>query len=306
MTTGRTPKSISDNDLPELFTVADRISTKGQKRYLRLTIADLAVLLLGALSADIAIEGFEKVILAISAILLAAGTGFAYWLSRTAFKKSWYGGRGIAESVKSLSWRYMMRSAPFAASEDNDAQASVQLEAKIEELRADFAQLLGREVIVSAEPGPVMQKVRAADLDTRKQIYLNNRLLDQKAWYIRKATTFSRLERKWYFVIVGAQALAMVVAIVMIFFEGFNFNPTGILATVAAAALAWLQVKQYEELAQSYQLTAQGLDEIAALLEQVSDEQQLITLATAAEVTMSKEHGIWLIKRDQNPDLASK
>ncbi len=289
---------FADEDFPSLFLQADGISLRGQSKYLRLTIADLIVLMLGAVLSAFSPEGLEKEFLIASAVLLALGTLMAIWLSKNSFKLDWYGGRGIAESVKSLSWHYMMSVVPFDQARDEGRE---QFRSHVQEIKDDFERRITKKTgDAEVLPTDAMEALREAGLERKKHVYLKSRLQDQKDWYTKKAKGCAKLERRWFHVIVGAQALAMIIAVVMIFYVELGFNATGIFSTLAAAALAWLQVKQYEELSHSYSMTANKLGGIERLLEQTNTDTEFSRLVLASEAAMSKEHGNWLIKKDQD------
>jgi hypothetical protein len=75
-------------------------------------------------------------------------------------------------------------------------------------------------------------------------------------------------------------------------------NPTGTFSTLAAAAMAWLQVKRYQELAQSYLLAAHELGLIEAQSLHVHTEVELSAFVANAENAISREHTMWVARRD--------
>ena len=295
--------SISNDDLPALYRAADEASLEGQRKYLRLIKADLVVLLAGAAFAsfDVGDPSLHKGLLVVSAILLAAGAIITLVLSRKTYKNRWYGGRAAAESAKTLAWRYMMRSEPFddtGEPESVDQRFTRSLREVLlesENLAMSFQNGLGAAPQISE----VMREVRESSLSDRKDLYVSNRIQDQRKWYSDKSNLNARREDLWFWIVAGSQLLALAAAILMVAAPDIWANPTGVFSTLAAAALAWLQVKQHEELAQSYSVAAHELGLIAEQSRHVEHEGKFSTFVADAETAISREHTLWLARRDQ-------
>jgi hypothetical protein len=58
-----------------------------------------------------------------------------------------------------------------------------------------------------------------------------------------------------------------------------------------------LQVKKYQETAQSYSVTSQELGFIEALARTVSTEEQFSLFVENAEFAISREHTLWIARR---------
>ena len=95
----------------------------------------------------------------------------------------------------------------------------------------------------------------------------------------------------------------------MIVFADALINLTGAFSAVAAASMAWLQMKRYQDLAQAYALVAHelGLIEVQAedvrrLIEtqaqRVHREEHLASFVANAENAISREHTMWVARRD--------
>src|ERR1700690_4448063 len=101
--------NIAQSDYPALFLAADSASRTAQKRHLRFT-----GVILGALVASAALGALSGVFPSVSkALALASTAGAAISFMLTAMRKAlkpeklWYSGRAVAESAKSMAWRYM-------------------------------------------------------------------------------------------------------------------------------------------------------------------------------------------------------
>lgn len=303
-------ETISNDDLPALYRAADEASLEGQRKYLRLLKADLSVLLLGAVFASFDVDDptVHKGLLVLSAVLLAAGAIITLVLSRKTYKSRWYGGRAAAESAKTLAWRYMMRSEPF---DDTDAAEGVdqRFTRSLREVLLESENLalpLNHRLGAAPQISETMRAVRASSLSDRKQLYVADRIQDQRKWYSGKSAVNARREDIWFGIVAGSQLLALAAAILMVAAPSIWANPTGVFSTLAAAALAWLQVKQHEELAQSYSVAAHELGLIVEQARHVSDEGKFSTFVADAETAISREHTLWLARRDQLLTIVSR
>ena len=287
-------------DFPSLYQSADRTSVESQRTYLRLTKADLVVLILGAAVASITTQtaSINQALLATSAVFISCGTILTIFLSQTRHKRKWYGGRAAAESIKTLTWRYMMRAEPF-----EEASSSKGTDERFLSSLSDV-KLTGDTLSLDEELGtlgnitPQMREVRNLKFEDRKNLYLDSRIQDQIRWYAAKAASNSRDQSTWFVLVGAAQTLGVAAAILLILAHESWINPTGVLATIAASALAWLQTRQHEELSQSYTVAAQELGLIADLAPHVQ-ESEFSTYVADAETAISREHTLWLARRDQ-------
>src|SRR5579863_143529 len=100
---------LTDGDLPSIFRTSDSASLLGQRRQVRATAILLGLTVAAATSSTITVKVTSHHIdvggvLAMLAFLLALGCGG--YLQRWRPERSWYGGRAIAESARTLAWLY--------------------------------------------------------------------------------------------------------------------------------------------------------------------------------------------------------
>jgi hypothetical protein len=144
-----------------------------------------------------------------------------------------------------------------------------------------------------------MQEVRVLSTQDRRDFYVKARIEDQRNWYSAKAKTNQDREWRWFIVIMLAQIAAIVSAFLLVYSPESNLNLTGFCSTLATAALAWLQVKRHQELAQSYNLTAQELGLIATKARHIITDDKLSAFVSDTENAISREHTMWIARRDQ-------
>ncbi len=296
--------NIAPADYPALFQVADRASQAAQRKHLWFTGTILSSLvgaaLLGALGGVLV---SVKTVLATASTALVA-LSFVLTAIRRALKpeKLWYGGRAVAESVKSMSWRYMTGAAPYdtlPSVEAVDAKFVADLKSMVtgsDQLAVGF----GSEFIDRPEISARMRGLRASSLEQRRETYVAQRIADQRRWYGSKARKSQRAENLYFVVILVSQALALASAAYLISAPTSRWNLVGVFSALAGALVAWLQVRQHEELAQSYAVAALDLGFIEEQGARVATEKDFSDFVGDAENAISREHTLWIARRDRS------
>jgi len=299
------PVRVSNSDLPALFRSADSASVSAQKAYLWLVRADLVLIVLSAAIASWAVSSTEiRTQLAIAAaLILVAGLILTGLIMQTERDKNWFAGRAVAESVKTMSWRYMTGAEPYLhglANHEVDDLFCHELDAILQGRRA-ISSVLGGDDASGDQITDRMRSMRAADLDTRKATYLRDRIQDQRAWYASKAGLNGKLSNRWLLAVASVQLLAAAAAIALVHRPELEFNAAAVLSALAASFLAWLQLKQHRELAHSYGLAAHELGLIEARSKHIQTEDQLSRFVADAENAISREHTMWAARRGSTP-----
>jgi hypothetical protein len=296
---------ITDSSLPALFNAADSASIEAQKKYLRFIRADLSFLVLAALllsfSLPPSLQTLQKITAASSAIFFVISLVLTIIILKTQYERIWYGARAVAESVKTLSWRYMTCSEPFTqnlTSSKADTEFVSKLSKIISERKNLFWSFDG-DLGIGSQITDTMRKVRNLDVETRKQIYLQQRIKDQRKWYGIKSKQNRNLVGKWFFAVVFSQLFAIVSAILIIIWPESLVNLAGVFSALAAAFLAWMQVKQHQELAQSYGVAAHELGLVAEQASHVKTNEDLCDFVSDSENAISREHTLWVAKREK-------
>jgi hypothetical protein len=291
---------IANEQLPAMFRSADKGSLDGQWWYLLLIRADLVVLLLGALASSFSVVDTDaRRVAAIVGAVLLIGSALLTWIIRyQKNERTWYAGRAVAESVKSMAWRYMTKAEPYDMADLGQADAAfvADLAAILHEresLGASFGASSGTAPEITAE----MRQFRALDTPERANAYIEQRIQDQRGWYSRSAERNQRRRGQWFCGVIAIQVLAGVVAICIAAYPtAFNIAP--VLATAASACLAWMQVKQHQELAQSYNVASHDLGLVEAKATTVRTDVDLSHFVGDAENAISREHTLWIARRD--------
>jgi len=301
MTSTPDAPTMQHEHYPGLFQVANAASGKAQRMHLRLQATYLWLLIAG--SAVSALSPFvpdvaQKWVYAAMAVILAVGLLFM-WVSRSRQDdKAWFDCRAIAESAKTVTWRYMMKASPF---KDEAAlnESFISVLREIRQARPDcqkhFASVTVAGTIAITD---FMRQTRALPPGERKKFYVEQRLRDQKSWYLDRAELNASLGARWFWATTGLQCVAVTLAIVQATSGGLGFSPVPVFTTCAAAAIAWSQMKRHDELGKSYALAAQELCELEAIATNGGPESDFPQLVDQAEEAISREHTMWCSRRD--------
>lgn len=305
------PATLTDDDFPALFRAADRAARVAQRRYLWLRRADLASLvaaaLLGATGHQIAqrlgLDDARAVLTVSSAIFMSFALFLTGVMRQVRYERTWYDARAIAESVKTRAWRYMTRSEPYG-----DDFASAADRTFIDDLSAILAERKGSSVVLAGDWGAEeqitdrMRAVRGLDAQARKAFYLSQRVDDQRKWYSGKAVANGKSEDRWLLATMVSQVLAIIWVILAVRDFGLPRDITGltgVFPALAAVSVAWTQLKQHQVLAQSYGLAAQELALIKEQARYIGAEDELASYVADAENAISREHTLWVARRNR-------
>jgi hypothetical protein len=209
-------------------------------------------------------------------------------------ERRWYEGRAGAESAKTLAWKYAVGGADFElAMSERNADAEL-----VERLRAITRGL--KHVRLTGTDGgdeitQAMRSLRRSSYDTRKATYRRDRIADQRTWYRRQANLNQRRALQWRLASLAFQAAGGLGGALRIA-GTIHVELLGIMAACAAAALAWLQTKDYANLGEAYSITEQELALVDAELESI-DEADWPAAVDNAEQAVSREHTLWRARR---------
>lgn len=288
------PAALSRNDLPLCYRTASHHSAKGQRAATTWLAAQLTLLAVGAVLGAVNSVGMGTIhlgyLFAASAMLLSLFP--ATWLAARNPQRAWYEGRAAAESIKSLSWKYALRAEPFAGEADTDL---ARLESDLSAVQRELKGIAWTGEAATAT-GP-MRALRESALPLRKEAYRSGRIATERRWYREKADHYARQARWWNVAAVAATTIGLLGG----FLEAFgalSYDLLGSASAVAAGATAWSQMKQFRPLSAAYALTDRELAAADRQLEADVDEREWALRASSAEDAISREHTMWLARRE--------
>ncbi|PYF05425.1 uncharacterized protein DUF4231 [Rhodopseudomonas faecalis] len=289
---------MTDTDYPALFLCSDDASNKFQSQFLLLVRVEYAALFLAAVFSMNFLNGVWYYFSYAMIFLI----GLAVLLTRALRKpeQDWYRCRALAESVKTLTWRYVMHAAPFDHLSGDEQQAKAELR---NQLHSIFAQnRTTAEKITSDWSGndqitDGMRKIRSMTMQDRLAYYIKNRIADQREWYTRKATRNKKGATLWVAVSACVYVSACALALGRIAAPEWLYWPIEPLIVIAASVVGWMQIKKFNELAAAYTVTAHEIGLIKMQTDAISTDAEFSEFVNDAEKAFSREHTLWIARQ---------
>jgi hypothetical protein len=289
---------MNEQDYPSLYQVADVASIAAQKHYSRSFLSYGALAIIGA---ALSIAGLtSKEAACVAALVFIGGLFVSIYMALMKNESIWYKARAVAESVKTATWRFMMRAEPFDFSL-TDVQAREKFKALLKSIlyeHKDLAHALVGDTLLAEQLSARMVETRSKPLQERKTIYMAERIQDQKEWYVKKSKYNKGKGTIWFWSLVLAQAIAVTLAILRIVYPGWQYWPTEIFIVAGSSILGWIQLKRFRELAASYALAAQEIGIAQVSLNEILDEPTYSTFVRDTENAFSREHTQWIAKKE--------
>lgn len=293
---------MQQSSYPYLFQTSDSSSLTEQYIYICLSRIDFFFIIIAAFFSGFSLTSQSEIYKCYAiATLIALILSFCFKLiiQIGRWDRKWFDTRAVAESAKTATWRYIIGSEPYKINMDAkqvDEKFVTELN-EILEARADVSKSLAKGVGTGQQITDKMREIRKMDLQNRKNLYLKQRVQDQKDWYNKKSRYNSKRETIWFWATIGTEILAILSAIYILTNLSIAFNPIGMLTTIVVVFSAWTQLKKHRELSQSYALAAQELSAVESMESHVKDENELSDYVISAENAISKEHTMWCAKR---------
>ncbi|MCP2307137.1 MULTISPECIES: DUF4231 domain-containing protein [Kitasatospora] len=306
--------------LPRLFWAADEASLQGQGRAVALSRWELVLLVAAAFtgSADGSLWAWAAAAAYLGALFMATV------MARQNPQRLWYDGRAVAESVKTLVWKYAVRAdsyqPPPRKLPDAERLYDIQLTGLLDEFETEqvipnmsqmSAELTGwRAPMRHPQITERMEQLRDQPLPVRREVYVRERVRTQRDWYQNKAVYCRNAARR-----AGRLAIVLPLAglalAVLRALGWFTFDALGAISAVAASIAAWAQLRQYRPQAAAYTLAAAELSKVEVQLARLdvgsTDAEEIwARLARDAEDAISREHTTWQARREvRSLDLPS-
>jgi hypothetical protein len=286
---------VKHEDYPALFLDADAGSNLYQAKFLRLIRWEYLTLILAAVFSMSFLNG-------VIYYLIYAGVffiGLLILVSRAQSKPEqwWYRCRALAESVKTLTWRYMMHAAPFSG---DDVRAKRTFRDELHEMfqeNNETAKQITNDYSGKHQITKAMEGVRAMSRDDRMAYYLKHRVDEQRAWYNRKSTANRDWASRWIWVSSAAYILAAGMVLTRIAFPDWRYWPIEPLIVIAASVVGWMQIKRFNELAAAYTVAAHEIGLIRPKADAVTNDDEFSEFVNDAEKAFSREHILWIARQ---------
>jgi hypothetical protein len=289
------PEYFGDDDYPALYGAANEYASASQRRFLRALAINLTLLVVASCLSIINVQ--QTWFAMLQALMLLISLALTIFLAAHKPQQFWYAARALAESTKTVAWRYMMRAEPFQGrdSEANDQLAKTLF--KILEANKHVSSQ-ATQILTTQQSTSKMQEIRALDIEERRKIYETHRVINQLHWYISKAQQNKNLASIFFCLLIAANSLAIFFALLRISYPSIEVWPTDVFVAASGALMAWLQTKRFQELAASYTLTYHEIGTMRLGLSHIDEETSLSKFVGDAENAFSREHTQWQARRD--------
>jgi hypothetical protein len=278
-----------------LYRSADELSLSSQRHFFGVLMLHLFLLVGAAVLSIVSIPHWLVAVL--QATILLGALACSVYLFSMRPDRYWYAGRVVAESIKTLTWRYVSRAEPFQT-DDATARHSFQQKLKaVVDQNGDVAQALTSH-LDARQITDAMSELRAQPLEDRKSTYAEHRIGDQLRWYARKAAFNRRMTGAFFWALILVNGIAVTCAVVRINFITAPYWPTDVFVAAAASLLSWMQAKRFSELASSYALAAHEIGLIREQSHQAVEDESFSLFVGDAENAFSREHTQWVARKD--------
>lgn len=292
--------NINDNDLPGLYQSANYSSIIEQRKFFYGVGWYLVLLIVAALFNFFSDGEPEPILKIISTVLFLATLSIIIWLRVSRPDDIWYNGRAVAESVKTRSWRWMMRAEPYVDSE----KLEIMRRHFVNDLKTILKQnesLIGKLGIDASIDDPItvkMIEVRKLALQERFELYRRERITNQALWYTKKSKYNKKRAGFWFWTTVVLHAIAIVLLLINIYQADLKL-PIEVIAVAASSVFTWLQAKKHNELSSSYSLTAHEIILIKSETTIIESEEEFSEYIMNCENAFSREHTQWFARKNE-------
>ncbi|PPT38720.1 hypothetical protein XarbCFBP8132_16240 [Xanthomonas arboricola] len=286
---------MQEENFPALYRSADELSLSSQRQFFSALRMHLIMLIVAAILSIVGISHW--VVAALQLIALLGALGCSIYLFSVRPDRLWYAGRAVAESIKTITWRYVCKAEPFQAENKNSSNDFRKKLGQIVEQNKEVCQLLTK-YLDAAQLTAAMENMRSCPLEQRRKNYADFRIKDQLVWYAKKAKLNRRVSNYFFWALIGVNAVAVAFAVLRFAFLQLPFWPTDVFVATAASVLTWMQAKRFSELAASYALAAHEISLISEQSLLPETDERFSIFVGDAENAFSREHTQWVARKD--------
>lgn len=281
---------------PALYEAASAASGSAQRSYFNLLKAEYSLL---GIASIMALDLSDKPVYFVAyALIFLLSLATLLYRSSSKPEQAWYKCRALTESIKTSTWRYMMRAEPFSNEHSTPPPRSAFRNLLTSIL--DSNRHIGERIVglpsaddqITAE----MEGIRRLIFRERAAFYKEYRIREQRTWYTGKAGANKRQFRLWLTICVVVYIAAAGSVLYRIAYPHWGIWPTEPLIVFATSIVGWVQIKRYNELASAYTLTAHEIGIIYGLADEITTEEEFSSFVNEAELAFSREHTQWVAR----------
>lgn len=288
---------MKNSDFPALYQAADKASEDTQNLYLNVNAVNSFILILGAAIAILRstsqlAAGFAAFLFFVSLILIV-------YMRHAELQKKWYQARALAESIKTATWKLVMRAEPYASdTPEENFQTFRALLVELLSQNKDIGKELSGEVASKDQITEWMTITISKDFEEKRELYRINRIEEQRSWYAKKSGLNRIQSRKWFIRLILIYLVAIVLVLLNVAIPNIQYLPIDVLIITASSIIGWVQIKRFDELSSAYGLTAHEIGIIRDRYTAIRDSDALSAFVNDAENAFSREHTQWAARRD--------
>ena len=282
-------------DYPHLYEITNERSAKNQKYFLNGIRAEYALLIF--IAVDSSLSYMEKY--SVNLVLFVLLIMLLLVRNIINFEQKWYKYRAVTESIKTTTWKFAMKAEPFNGSEEiNDAKQYI---GYIRNIIKDSKYAIKTETLKNLEGDTFsicLKSIREMNYEQRRDLYVEQRIEEQRTWYAKKSVFNKRLGRAWAVAILIFYILSLTMTALLAedLVQAASL-PTELITTIISALIGWVQIKKYNELSASYALTAHEIGLVKEQSYYISGEKDFLDFIRDAETAFSREHTQWQARR---------
>lgn len=286
---------MNHTDYPALYQSADELSLTSQQAFFRTLFLHLFLLVTAAV---MSVSNSPLPELAIvQALVLLGALACSVYLFSVRPDRYWYAGRAVAESIKTVTWRFVSEAEPFHT---NDEVARSHFRQTLKAI-IDQNQAVARRLSSNLDGVQItdaMMAMRQTGVEERKRVYIESRIIEQQRWYAKQSAHNKKMATRFFVVLIVTNTMAVLFAIAKIRFPSTPYWPTDALVALAASTLSWMQAQRFSELSASYVLAAHEISLIKEQAASVKTNEDLSRFVGDAENAFSREHTQWVARKD--------
>lgn len=288
---------MKDITYPGLYDEADAASNRQQMLFLLVIRAEFCALLAASILTINILPKTGYIIL--FGLVLIAATILLGIRSIFKLEQGWYQARALAESVKTATWKYVMGAKPFNKC-PNDLSVRETFRNFLKDILSANQRIGSQFDGSGATKDQItieMDEFRNLSRAERIALYIDGRIDNQRRWYAEKA----KKNRTWAIrsiaALISLYALAFSVLLLRVAHPDWSYSHPEPLILLASALIGWMQIKKFNELATSYNLTAIEIGILKSKTSEIQTEEDLSNFVDDAEEAFSREHTQWLARR---------
>lgn len=280
---------------PHLYDITNKRSALNQNYFMRGLMAEYAMLI--ALTINTLLSYDEKYlvnfIMFLSLIILLSVRNYIN------FEQRWYKYRAVTESIKTTTWKFAMKVEPFNSTDESD---DIKVYTSyLRDIVKDSKYAIETEALINIDGNSYsvcLKAIREMDFKQRRDLYTEQRIVEQREWYAKKAVHNRKKGRAWAAIILFLYILSLTMTGYLATDPSQASSlPIELVTTIVSSMIGWVQIKKYNELSASYTLTAHEIGLIKEQSAYVTSEKDFVDFVRDAETAFSREHTQWRARR---------